>query len=129
MNSCIWMQDSSTTGTVVGASHCLMVALAGLSSLQKPFLQKCCYKFSYKTNEFKNKYKQALFEILREYFIKFRLNNYKLYQEPLKCRNKAVDYLACSDNIYDWFSKIYVKVDNIVELYKNMSKNDKKSIH
>lgn len=95
----------------------------------------------YKTNEFQNKYKQALFEILREYFIKFRLNNYKLYQEPLKCRNKAVDYLACSDNIYDWFSTIYEKVDKIVEpifissiydkfknssLYNNMSKNDKK---
>jgi P4 family phage/plasmid primase-like protien len=95
----------------------------------------------YKTNDFQNKYKQALFEILRKYFIKFRLNNNKLYQEPLQCSNKAIDYLSCSDNIYDWFSTIYNKVDIIVEpiqisiiyekfkssiLYNNMSKFDKK---
>lgn len=95
----------------------------------------------YKTNEFQIKYRQALFEILRNYYVKFRLNNYRVYQEPLQCRNKAVDYLVCSDNIYDWFSTIYEKVDYIVEpikisdiydnfknssLYDNMSKLDKK---
>jgi hypothetical protein len=45
----------------------------------------------------------------------FRHNNYTIIKEPRSCRNKTIDYLVCSDNIYEWLSTIYEKVDKIVE--------------
>lgn len=96
----------------------------------------------YKTDDFLNKYKQALFEILRTYFIKFKDNNYTLPNTPKECKEKAKDYLATSDNIFDWFSTIYEPttdndnepiIINILhdefknsELYSNLSKADKR---
>ena len=95
----------------------------------------------YKTQEFKNKYKQALFEILRKYFNLYKNNNFNLIQPPILCYNLTKDYLACSDDIYEWFSTIFEKEDNETsaisiisiynifissQLYENMSKSDKR---
>lgn len=63
----------------------------------------------YKTNDFKDDTKQALFEILRDYFKKFRENNYNMPELPTECKALTRDYLATSDNIYDWFLTIYEK--------------------
>lgn len=97
----------------------------------------------YKKDEFQDKYKQALFEILRKYFIIFRNNNYTLQSEPEACKIRSNEYLACSDDIYDWFSTIFVKCNNSEDeealqisniyqkftcssVYQNMSKLDKR---
>lgn len=60
---------------------------------------------------------------------------------PDICKQRSCDYLACSDDIYDWFSTLYVKIDEITEpikisdiyehfksstLYANMSKVDRR---
>lgn len=60
---------------------------------------------------------------------------------PDLCKQRSNDYLACSDDIYDWFSTIYEYSDNVLEpisisdvyehfksssLYINMSKIDKR---
>lgn len=97
----------------------------------------------YKTDDFQNKYKQALFEILRRYYVAFKNNNYTLPAMPEMCKLKSNEYLAYSDDIYDWFSTIYekiganeivepIKISDIYEhftsssVYTNMSKIDKR---
>ena len=94
----------------------------------------------YKTPEFKNKFKQALFELLIDYYREFKDNRYELIV-PEQVRSKTNDYLACSDNISEWINENYEKTDNnkdIVKVkdifnkfkssdfYSNFSKNDKR---
>lgn len=96
----------------------------------------------YKTNDFKDDTKQALFEILRDYFKRFRENSYNMPELPAECKALTRDYLATSDNIYDWFLTIYEKaplgeddeivfVDDVYQQFTNsnvwelMTKKDK----
>ena len=96
----------------------------------------------YKTDEFKIKYKQGLFDILKNYFTIFRNNNYSLPKPPKECKEKTNNYLACSDDIYEWFITIYekdekeisdtIKISTIHDIfisskiYENMTKEDKR---
>ncbi len=82
----------------------------------------------YKTNEFKDKYKQALFMILREYFQEFIKNGKTLKSMPPKCKSKVNSLFATSDNIYSWFEEIYEAVDlsiseaiKLSDVYANFS--------
>lgn len=98
----------------------------------------------YKTEEFKQKYKQALIIILFEYFNKFKNNNYTFKDVPKECKEVATDYMAVSDDIYNWFSEFFEKetekddknvifFDDLYELftssnlYLNMTKKDKQN--
>jgi phage/plasmid-associated DNA primase len=65
----------------------------------------------YITDPFKVKYRQALIEILLEYFKIFRENNYQFPEKPKECKEKAKQYLANSDEIYSWFCSYYQKCD------------------
>lgn len=93
----------------------------------------------YKTDEFQDEYKQAMFMILAEYFIKFRQNNYNFPTPPRECFDQSKSFLMRSDNIYDWFSEFYeadensyVYVSDVYKLftsstyYANLSKSDKR---
>ena len=94
----------------------------------------------YKKQEFKDQYKQALFELLITHYKIFKDNKYKLVV-PDQVRKKTNDYLACSDNISEWINDVFEKTDNnkdIVKLkdifktfkdsefYSNLSKSDKR---
>jgi P4 family phage/plasmid primase-like protien len=94
----------------------------------------------YKTPEFKDKYKQALFELLIAHYKIFKDNKYELVV-PDQVRKKTNDYLACSDNISEWINDVFEKTDNnkdIIKLkeifktfkdsefYSNLSKSDKR---
>ena len=63
----------------------------------------------YKTPEFQLQHRQALFDILRPYWMKFQANNYSLAEQRSECKVITRDYLAASDDIYGWFSKLYEK--------------------
>lgn len=65
----------------------------------------------YKTQEFQQQHRQALFDILRPYWCKFQANGYSLSELPVECKVITRDYLATSDDIYGWFSDIYEKND------------------
>jgi len=94
----------------------------------------------YKKQEFKDQYKQALFELLTQYYKTFQDNKHKLVV-PDQVRKKTNDYLACSDNISEWINDVFEKTDNskdIIKLkdifqtfkdsefYSNLSKSDKR---
>jgi P4 family phage/plasmid primase-like protien len=95
----------------------------------------------YKTDEFQEQYKQALFEILKTKFTEFHMNGFTVGTQPQQCKEKSTNYLACNDDIYEWFSSIYepsndksavIKVAEVFEqfqnsvLYNNLSKSDKR---
>ena len=67
----------------------------------------------YKTDEFQDKYKQALFNLLIIKFKMFRENNYILQNQPLCCRDKCNDFLGTCDDIYSWFENCYEKSECI----------------
>jgi len=94
----------------------------------------------YKTPEFKDKYKQALFQILIGSYRLFKDNKYELVV-PDQVRKKTADYLMTSDDISEWVNEFYQKTDNskdIIKLkelfedfknsdyYQNFSKADKR---
>jgi phage/plasmid-associated DNA primase len=95
----------------------------------------------YKTNDFKNQYKQAMFQILLESFQEFHKNNNIIPDMPLECKNKCRDYMAVCDDIYGWFNCAYKKNDNAdaisltdvykvfasSEFYSNLNKADKRN--
>lgn len=94
----------------------------------------------YKTDSFKNKYKQAMFQILLQSFQEFHKNNNTMPDMPLQCKTKCRDYMAVSDDIYGWFNCAFKKNENATpialtdvykvfstsEFYNNLSKNDKR---
>ena len=55
------------------------------------------------TDEFREKYKQAFFEILLPYFKRFNDNNNQLGELPIECATLTKDYLASNDDIFSWF--------------------------
>ena len=65
----------------------------------------------YSKDAFKVKYRQALIEILLEYFKIFRENNYQFPEKPKEMKEKEKQYLANSDEIYSWFCSHYEKCD------------------
>jgi len=91
----------------------------------------------YKTTEFKEEYKQAFFLLLAEKYREYIKTN----QLPIpdEVRKKNVDYMATSDNIFDWVDEFYeavegesVKLKDIYhrftngDYYRNLSKNLKR---
>jgi phage/plasmid-associated DNA primase len=95
----------------------------------------------YKTEEFKQSIRQALFIILKDCFQSVFIDNQiKLPVEPESCKKKTIEYLSTSDDIYTWFSEIYERSNdnNILyfediydtfitsEYYSNLSKLDKR---
>lgn len=81
----------------------------------------------YKTQEFKDKYKYALFLILADHYKEFYKNNRNLpITNEIKQRNNQ--YLANSDELLGWFESKYektknnkdtIKLKSIYEEYKN----------
>ena len=63
----------------------------------------------YKTDEFQNEYKQALFTILIKKFVNFKNKYYSLPNQPKECIDKNSAYLATCDDIYSWFETCYEK--------------------
>ena len=71
----------------------------------------------YKTLEFKDKYKQALFLILVKHYKEFINNNRELsIPEEIVKRNK--EYLKNSDEFLNWFEDKYIKTDNDKDIIK-----------
>lgn len=61
----------------------------------------------FKTNEFKTDHKQALFEILREYWDSYKTNNMSLPDVPARCAEIIQEYFISSDDFYTWFLENY----------------------
>ncbi len=59
-----------------------------------------------KNDEYKNKYKFALFEILRKHYVMYRENNYNLII-PDSIIKRNLRYLEKSDDFYNWFETKY----------------------
>ena len=93
------------------------------------------------STEFQNQYKQGLIMILFEQFKKYVSNDFKLGKVPDMCSDACNDYLALSDNIYDWFTNTFEKTDDnssvlyyqdIFDIfsssnyYQNLNKNEKR---
>jgi phage/plasmid-associated DNA primase len=57
----------------------------------------------YITDAFREKYKQAFFEILLPYFKRFNDNNNQLGEPPIECATLTKDYLASNNDIFSWF--------------------------
>ena len=104
----------------------------------------------YKSDEFQEEYKQALMIILFDYWKMFIKNGMKLPNQPLECKQITINYLATSDDIYDWFNENFerkndinakgeavhiLKLKDICEHYKmssyfvNMNKKDKREFN
>jgi phage/plasmid-associated DNA primase len=73
----------------------------------------------YATDEFRHKHKQALFEILRIKFAKYVSNGFKFSPTPSACKSKTRDYLAISDDIFEWVKETYQETaaDDVEPLY------------
>jgi phage/plasmid-associated DNA primase len=95
----------------------------------------------YKTDEFIEEHKQALFHLLSPLCKKFIKNGLVLSKVPAECKSAAIDYLAQSDHIYEWVCEKYDKTDKVddfiyvkdmYEMFKsssyfeNLSKADKR---
>jgi len=61
----------------------------------------------YKSDEFKMKYRQSLIVILFQKFKGFVSNNLTLPSPPTESKLACNDYLALSDDIFEWFSNTY----------------------
>lgn len=97
----------------------------------------------YKTDEFQNAYKQALFSLL---IIRFRLfveNKHSLPAQPKSCLDKCSAFLGTCDDVFGWFETFYEKTATIEDseaiplkdiytsfsassFFENMSKSDKR---
>jgi len=95
----------------------------------------------YKTDEFIEEHKQALFHILTPLCKKFIANGLVLSKVPAECKSVAIDYLAQSDHIYEWVCEKYEKTDKVDDFiyvkdmyemfngstyFENLSKADKR---
>ena len=71
----------------------------------------------YKTSEFKNEYKQALFLILTEHYKEYNTNNSTLpIPDEIDIRNKA--YLKDSDEFLNWFDDNFEKTNEKKDIIK-----------
>ena len=71
----------------------------------------------YKTNEFKDKYKQAFFLILAEEYKEFYKNN-RILPIPEEILKRNREYLANSDEFLNWFEDNYEKTNNKKDIIK-----------
>jgi phage/plasmid-associated DNA primase len=104
----------------------------------------------YKSDEFQEEYRQALMIILLEHWKEYYNNGMKLSVQSQECKKITNDYLATSDDIYDWFRESYERnneindkqqakhiltIKEICEHYKgsryflNMNKKDKREFN
>ena len=109
------------------------------------FLIKNVY---YISDEFRAKYKQALFHILLKKFIAFHENSNNFPSIPKECALKTRNYLARSDDLFAWVTEFYERIPNeiigsdedvpikisdmferfkISEVFRTMSKEDKRT--
>lgn len=70
----------------------------------------------FKTNEFKTDHRQALFEILREYWENYKTNNMSLPVVPTRCEEIIQEYFISSDDFYTWFLENYELGDATTDL-------------
>jgi phage/plasmid-associated DNA primase len=70
----------------------------------------------YKTTEFQDEHRQALFIILLDYWKQFQINNYSMQSLPEVCKLITKDYMAMSDDIYGWFMEYYENGDSDTDL-------------
>jgi phage/plasmid-associated DNA primase len=97
----------------------------------------------YKTAEFQEQHRQALFMLLLPYWAKFQQNNHAMPELPAPCKKITKDYMAMSDDIYGWFSETYEKGDDTCDMvhidemllalkaspmYSQMSKKDQREL-
>lgn len=61
----------------------------------------------FKTNEFKSDHKQALFDILIEYWNTYRDNGMSFPEVPERCAEIIEEYFISSDDFYNWFLENY----------------------
>ena len=86
----------------------------------------------YKTDEFQDNYKQALFNLLIIRFKKFIDNKHSLPTQPKSCLEKCADFLGTCDDIYSWFESYYEKTETIesseaislADIYSSFSASD-----
>ncbi len=71
----------------------------------------------YKTNEFHQKYRQALFEILCNHYKEF-VNNSRVFPIPKEIMKRNKEYLQKSDDILTWFEENYVKTEDKKDVIK-----------
>jgi len=69
----------------------------------------------YKSNEFQEDYKQALIMILFDYWTELYKNKLVLPNLPEECTKMNSNYLAMSDDIYDWFINNYDLDTNLIK--------------
>ena len=94
----------------------------------------------FKTDKWKDENKQALFELLREYYMGFKQNGIVV---PKSCKDSATKHLAKSDTLNVWINdnleksddkKQFIKVKDIYLLYKeseyfsNLTKAEKREL-
>lgn len=66
----------------------------------------------YMTQEFINKYRQAFFHILLDYFIKYYNElNKNLPEQPAECKIIKADYFAGGDDMLVWIERYWEKCD------------------
>jgi hypothetical protein len=70
----------------------------------------------YKTSEFQEQHRQALFMILLPHWETFQKNGYSMTILPNSCKKITKDYMAMSDDIYPWFCQTYEKGDENLDL-------------
>ena len=97
----------------------------------------------YKTDEFQDEYKQALYNLLIKRFETFVKNKHALPSQPKVCLEKCSAFLGTCDDIFSWFETYYEKTTtietsdaislaNIYEMFSkseffgNLSKSDKR---
>ena len=86
----------------------------------------------YKTDEFQNEYKQALFDLLIIRFKLFVNNKHSLPPQPKCCLDKCSAFLGTCDDIYSWFESYYEKTSTtelseaipLADVYKSFSSSD-----
>lgn len=94
----------------------------------------------YTGDQFQDLYKQALMELLFEYFKKYQENNY-IMKPPKEIIKEADEYMKYSDDFYGWWSDKYANKDDEINIipfssiwnefsnsdyYMNMTKKDKR---
>ena len=83
---------------------------------------------SYISEAFKQKYKQALFEILKEKFNVYRQNDFAFPAQPEKVKMKTERVMKSSDDLYSWFDETYeqdttsfIPIKDLHDRFKNSS--------
>lgn len=82
----------------------------------------------YITEEFKQEYKQAFFEILKNKFKVYRDNKFVFPAQPEKVKLKTERVMKSSDDLYSWFTETYeqdtqtfITIKDLHDRFKNSS--------